>query len=375
MPLKIVFILTGNECRNGPVNGQTLRGSVGGSGTDQTTILVAEHLAKVGHDVYIAAPNSGTPGAVINGVTYTTMAFDAVADCTFDVLVNTLWFEDFHTLPIKVTKALVSWSHCPYLYGFDPIKKYITENGLKYGMVHLSQWSKRLNSGLAHSLAADVVEAVIPNPLMTDLINEVNAEADEAQRQPRDMIFHAAWVRGGDQVIQTLRDLQWDDAKVHIFDYLMGNHHDPHIVSNGSKGKRGVLERISKCQYFLYPLVRHDGEMHKDTFACVVAEACAMGAIVVTYPVAALPETYNDVVHWLPFPDGVSDLEHLRNAPLSKDPALLDITHIKEAMTYLDTHPEVREAMRQRARQFVLDRYNPDRVGGLWEGFLAQLTS
>ena len=367
--MKVLYLLTGNECRNGPVNGDTIRANVGASGTDQSTILVAEYLANKGFDVTIAAPNGGVPGSKIRGVIYTNMNFDGIEDKSFDVLINTLWFQDFKSLPITITKGIVSITHVPYVFGFDQIKELITENNLLYGVVHLSNWCKDLNTACAHALCPTVFEAVIPNPLMTDVIEDI-MRSPQPQRNEHDCIFHAAWVRGGHLALKSIKEMGWDDGKIYIFDYLMGMHHDPQIASMGSVGKKQVLERIAQCGYFVYPLVREDGEIHKDTFACVIAEACAMGAIVITYPVAALPETYEDVVHWLPFPNDTKDLDHILTAPLSHDTAFLQNDAIKDALKFFDENPVARDKLRLKAKEFVMHRYSVERIGKMWSDYL-----
>lgn len=396
--IRIAFILIGNERRNGPVNGDTLRrddvdGGVAASGTDQTTILVAEHLASccdgAKYDCTIASSNSGEPGARIRGVTYTDLSFGGVEDRTYDVLVNTLWFEDFEALPIDVTRAVVSWAHCPYIYGFDPLKRFLAGKNpkLKYAVVNLSEWGRSHTTHIARALSPDVVERVIPNPLMTDVIDRAFqvkslAERDE-QRAPRDVVFHATWNRGGKLVIDTMRTLGWREggAKLHMCDYLMhrpdGSDSSVEVVALGALSKSSLLETLSRCQYFVYPLVNEAGQMHKDTFACVVAEACAMGAVVLTYPVAALPETYGDALYWLPFPEKVlshhEKVEHLRTATLSDNVDMLDVENIVAAMRHLDEHPDERKELRDRARARVTELYDVARVGRMWEELIEAL--
>lgn len=377
--LAIVFLLTGNEHRNGAVNGYTIRQGTGASGTDWTTILVAEHLAKLGHRVVISAPNGGEPGTCVNGVTYTNMQFDTIADRTFDVLVNTLWFEDFHTLPITVTRAFVSWCHCPYLYGFDPIKRMITAGGLRYGIIHLSEWSKKMNTRIAHDLAHDVTECVIPNPIPVDMCQQVLREVDAGLvvKREHDFIFHAEWIRGGQMacdIIGKLPEHGWDNPRMMSCSYLMHRPHDRHIVPMGSLGKMDVLRAIARCGYFLYPLVnKPNAQMHKDTFACVVAEACALGAIVVTYPVAALPETYEDTCVWLQIPESCLDKHEIVNSTLSTDENLLETKHIFDTLNALDKDPERKARIRESARQRVFDLYNAERIGNMWQDYLENL--
>jgi glycosyltransferase involved in cell wall biosynthesis len=212
---------------------------------------------------------------------------------------------------------------------------------------------------------------------MMDVVEKARLQG--RTRAPHDLAFHAAWVRGGDLLLRAMEEMQeedgnWRDARVRVCDYLMQFQAHPLVQNMGSIGKLELLGVLAECQYFVYPLVRFpDGEMHKDTFACVVAEACAMGAVVVTYPVAALPETYGDTVYWMDFPDEVKDVEHLKYKPLSHDTALLTTEPIKKALRYLESHPVEREAMRQRAAALVSEAYSPKAVGSMWVDFMSRL--
>ena len=54
--MRIAFIVIGNSRRSNYLNGYNLRyGSGGGSGTDTSSVLVAEYLAKQGHEVVFVA--------------------------------------------------------------------------------------------------------------------------------------------------------------------------------------------------------------------------------------------------------------------------------------------------------------------------------
>ena len=54
--MRIAFVVIGNSRRSNYLNGFNLRyGNGGGSGTDTSTVLVAEYLAKQGHEVVYAA--------------------------------------------------------------------------------------------------------------------------------------------------------------------------------------------------------------------------------------------------------------------------------------------------------------------------------
>jgi hypothetical protein len=124
--MRIAFIVIGNSRRSNYLNGHTLRyGNGGGSGTDGSSILMAEHLAKQGHEVVFVTDrleprleeeyrNRGitfVPGREFYGVKYTNIDFEGIENKEFDILVSMLWFHDYKSLPIKVTKSVIYWSH------------------------------------------------------------------------------------------------------------------------------------------------------------------------------------------------------------------------------------------------------------------------
>jgi hypothetical protein len=54
--MRIAFIVIGNSRRSNYLNGDTIRyGGGGGSGTDGSSIIVAEQLALLGHEVVLAS--------------------------------------------------------------------------------------------------------------------------------------------------------------------------------------------------------------------------------------------------------------------------------------------------------------------------------
>ena len=57
----------------------------------------------------------------------------------FDILVNSLWFQDYKNLPVKITKGVVYWCHMQWLYGMGEIISFVKENNLKLGIVNISQ--------------------------------------------------------------------------------------------------------------------------------------------------------------------------------------------------------------------------------------------
>ena len=191
--MRIAFIVIGNSRRSNYLNGFNLRyGNGGGSGTDTSSLLIAEYLANQGHEVvfvteklepqleadYQKRGRKYVPGESFYGVKYTNMDFDGIENKTFDILVSMLWFHDYDKLPITVTKSLIYWSHMQWVYGIDQITNFVKNNNLSLGFVHISEWEKKMTGGLTKSIVdrekdTNVQVSLIPNPVMDEMINEV----------------------------------------------------------------------------------------------------------------------------------------------------------------------------------------------------------
>jgi glycosyltransferase involved in cell wall biosynthesis len=390
--MKILFTVLGNSRRSNYLDGNTLRyGNGGGSGTDTSTIVVAEYLASQGHEVVIASEKLEpplekeyaqkgiffNPGKKVNGVIYTNFEFENIHIQEFDILVNSLWFQDYNNLPVKITKAVIYWCHMQWIYGIDEMVKYCTENNLKLGFVNISEWEKKMNSGtINHTITRypETKSTLIPNPIMDDMVNEVIS--DNPQRKPHKFIFHASWPRGGNVAIDAVRQLPWDDKEFHAFDYLMITHQHPDEFFHKHNGvdKKTLFTHIAESEYFIYPLYTPYQDIHKDTFSCVVAEAIALGAIVLTYPLGALPENFDGFCQWLDFPEG-SNSKEMQEEPLSKD---LDgkfqcTDNIIRKINYLEENPQIKEEIRQNGKNYILDRFNSTTVGNMWVNFIDEL--
>jgi len=392
--MRIAFIVIGNSRRSNYLNGYNLRyGSGGGSGTDTSSVLVAEYLAKQGHEIVFVADKLEpkleeeyklkgrvyTPGEEFYGVKYTNDNFDGIDNKEFDILVSMLWFQDYYKLPIKVTKGLVYWSHMQWIYGIDHIKNYVKDNNLSLGFVHISEWEKKMTGGITESIKNSEVNtnvqiSLIPNPIMDEMINEV--VYSKPTRKPHKFIFHAAWARGGNVAIEAVRKLNYPDTEFHAFDYLMAthNHQDSFFNLHNGVDKKTLFTNIAESEYFIYPLYTPYQDVHKDTFSCVVAEAIALGAIVVTYPLGALPENFGEFCQWLDFPEGVN-VEEMQNESLTKDlEGKFTITdNIVEKIKYLEENPQIKEDLRNKGKNSIISRFNVNTVGQMWVDLINKL--
>jgi hypothetical protein len=390
--MRIAFITIGNSRRSNYLNGDTIRSGGGGaSGTDTTNIIVAEQLAKHGYEVVVATEEL-EPALVakytsegklhssdkkIRGVQYCNLNFDGVENKEFDILHTCLWFKDYDTLPIKITKAVIYHSHMQWIYSISEILRFVRTNNLKLGFANISEWEKSMNQNLINNVQKEyphVKTAMIPNPVMDDVINEVLAT--NPVRKPHKFVFHAAWARGGNVAVKAVKELNFPDSELHAFDYLMAthDHKDSFFRRHNGVDKKTLFTNIAESEYFIYPLYTPYQDVHKDTFSCVVAEAIALGAIVVTYPLGALPEYYDGYCAWLNFPEN-TDPAKMQSEPLSKDlEGKFTCTHnIVDKIKYLEANPQVKEEIRAKGKDYILGRFNAAKVGNMWKDFIDDL--
>jgi hypothetical protein len=185
-----------------------------------------------------------------------------------------------------------------WVYGIEEIVNYVKDNNLSLGFVHISEWEKNMTKNIVDSVknrpqfknedsTTKIKSTLIPNPVLDDMINEVTYSYPT--RKPHKFVFHAAWARGGNVAVEAVRKLNFEDSEFHAFDYLLATHHHQDSFFNLHNGvdKKTLFTNIAESEYFIYPLYTPYQDVHKDTFSCVVAEAIALGAIVVTYPLGA----------------------------------------------------------------------------------------
>jgi glycosyltransferase involved in cell wall biosynthesis len=392
--MRILFIVIGNSRRSNYLNGYNLRyGGGGGSGTDSSSILVAEYLSKFGNEVVICTDaleknleeeyskkNKYELGDKYYGVQYTNINLDGVENKTFDILVSMLWFEDYDKLPIKVTKSIIYWSHMQWIYGVDSIVNYALKNDLSIRIVHISKWERDMNSEIVNHIKnkyidLDIDSTLIPNPVMDDIINEVLAT--KPIRNKHKFVFHASWARGGNVALEAVRQLDYPNKEFHSFDYLMSihPHQDSFFHLHNGVDKKTLFTHLAESEYFVYPLYTPYQDVHKDTFSCVVAEAIAFGVIPVTYRLGALPEYFEDYCIWIDPPDGIS-LEDMQKEPLSKD---IDghfknnVPKLVEKIVYLENNPHIKENIRKSGGDYIMSKFNINMIGKKWLNFIEDI--
>ena len=392
--MRIAFITIGNSRRSNYVNGYTMRYGGGScSGTDTSVILIAEYLSKFGNDIVVATDDLEPElkdeyrkseinydyGYHYNGVSYTNLNFDGISNKKFDILISMLWFENYDLLPISVSNSLIYWSHMQWIYGIDSIVNYVKKHNLNLGIVHISDWEKKMTRNVSRTIQENLGEEsvkieTIPNPIMDEIIDEILKE--KPIKKPHKFIFHASWARGGNIAYSAIDKLTYEDKEFHAFDYLIT------IPSNDAKffykhdgvDKKTLFKHLAESEYFIYPLYTPYQDVHKDTFSCVVAEAIALGVTVITYPLGALYDNYKDYCQWLQLPVGF-DLETVQNEPLTKD---LDgkfkiDENIVHMIHYLEQNPQVKNLVKDNGYNYITSKYKLETIGNMWLNYIKNL--
>jgi len=392
--MRIAFITIGNSRRSNYVNGYTMRYGGGScSGTDTSVILIAEYLSKFGNEIVVATDDLEPElkdeyrkleinydyGYYYNGVSYTNLNFDGISNKKFDILISMLWFENYDLLPISVSNSLIYWSHMQWIYGIDSIVNYVKKHNLNLGIVHISDWEKKMTGNVSRTIQENLGEEsvkieTIPNPIMDEIIDEILKE--KPIKKPHKFIFHASWARGGDIAYSAIDKLTYEDKEFHAFDYLIT------IPSNDAKffykhdgvDKKTLFKHLAESEYFIYPLYTPYQDVHKDTFSCVVAEAIALGVTVITYPLGALYDNYKDYCQWLQLPIDF-DLETVQNEPLTKD---LDgkfkiDENIVHMIHYLEQNPQAKNLVKDNGYNYITSKYKLETIGNMWLNYIENL--
>ena len=100
----------------------------------------------------------------------------------------------------------------------------------------------------------------------------------------------------------------------------------------------------------------------------------ALGAIVVTYRLGALPENFENYCVWLDFPEGV-DVQKMQSEPLTKDlDGKFTITdNIVEKIKFLELNPQIKEDIRNRGKNHIISNFNVNKIGQMWVDLINKL--
>ena len=375
--MRILFVVTGNGSRSNYVTGHKMRYDKAGlSGTDTSSILVAEYLAKQGHEVVMAVEESDNhlkedrskrgysfnPGKeVVNGVTYTYIpTLEGVEDTDFDILINSLWFGDYDSLNAKIKRGVFYWCHLSWGYYTAELKDYAIKNNLKVGYVNISKWARGHhldNIKYLEDHLPTVYETVIPNPMTLDVMKEVLDK--KLERKSKKVIFPAQWSRGGDVALKAVKELGWDENFV-SFDYVnLGNGID----------KETLFTELATSDYFIFPQYTPNEHVFKDVHSCAMGEALGMGVIVVSYPLGSHEEYYGGHYYKLDFPPDI-DMEKMMSERVTHEPKMDYTPNIVEKVKQIEDNIELKESMRDRSISYIFENFDIKKIGPMWIDFI-----
>lgn len=383
--MHIFFATTGTEQKqSNKLNGENIRyeNGKGVSGTEQSMIIVAEQLAKHGHTCTIAFPKADN-GVTYRGVLYIDLfSYWDKPKIKVDMIIITGWLKRFEFIFQKINIENVSkfgvWLPCQFYENRNVVESICnqmtsqTGTQIKKYLFHVSDWSRRVvgdipgyvNSTISNALMTDIINVTTNNNNIT--YNNINI-TNTKEKEKNTYIFHACWERGGEVAQRVVNKM---GGKLLRFDYTTN-------AFNMCKSK--LFQQMKSIEYFVYPLVLPSGSVHKDTHACVVAEAMANGIIVLTYPVAALATSYpSNCIAFVDFPPGANIESLTGTAPNSTDPSLLSHAAVDlfcKKIKYLEENPLEKETLRENAREYVMKAFDENVIGRQFNDVISINTS
>ena len=320
-------------------NGDIIRtGGCGVSGSENTLILVGEGLSKNGYTVDFVSEN--VLKGLNRGINYT----DTIDYVNTEILITVEWNQYNFSKFTNLKKIIINMASVNRNPGNIYINLRNDNPNANLIYVYPSDWAYRASN---HYAGYDLNGYVINNPLMNDMLVPISNKNDTS------FSWHAAWERGG-EVAKKIFDKFNKNGNFYKLNYV-----DP----NESNDKSAVISNLNKSKYFVYPLVLPDGRVHKDTFACCVAEALAMGVKVITWPIAALPELYDGGgIYFVDYPNdaNVSNLtnyEFISDDSLKSDEAIdLFVNKLNE----IEANNEIFDS------DYYRNKFNPDTITEQW---------
>ena len=349
---KICFFIGICNDRNGEWNGEIIRtGGVGVSGTDTSTILIAEYFALHGWDTYLIA-SSCKNNTVYKNVKYFNCNILNNNINTFDILVITP-SDEFLEYKWNNLKKIIIWCHMQHTFKESSFKK-ITELYPDVDIIinYMNQFVKdaiSIHSPHTTNYINDFV--MIPNPVFDD--NDIN---ENIVKKSQSFIFNTSYRRGGDVLINIFNKLQYNDKSLVLCSAYKGeldniNNNNNSIEILNSIDKYTMYKKLAESEYFLYPLVAPINEganVHKDCSPCSVAEALLNEVIVITLPVAGLYDLYKDILVYIPFPDEGKINWHKSGYHSSGSEFYSDdfVNNAVSIIDFLERNPQYKEVIR-----------------------------
>ena len=224
------------------------------------------------------------------------------------------------------------------------LKSFCETNGLELILIHVSEYIKHFQdskfSEIADKSGLDIKNVVIRNSINKNIFEEPIQFSPEEKSGNHAFLAH--YTRG------------FELAKI-VAKTMGANLLQHNYCTEDSIGKTGVKKLYDKCDYFVYPLVNTDGIVHHDTYACVVHEAMACGAIVITWDVACMPSIYGENIILMQ-PPPCDTYERFAHSGWNGDMySQIGLDQIIANIKYLDSDKERKEEIRSSARKWALN--------------------
>jgi len=214
---------------------------------------------------------------------------------------------------------------------------------LELNIIYVSNYIKQFHERMMQRINYDYNKhksTIIYNSINKEIFSKpINATEFEKQGNHA-YLSHPARGRGHAETIARMVG-----AKLHSQDYTLSK----------SVGKQGVKEIYDKCDYFVYPLTRTNGVVHHDTYACVVHEAMACGAIVITWDVACMRDIYGENIILIEPPHHKN---YCRWSEANWNPKMADANALNlfaNKIFDLNSKSDEKEELRRKARAWALD--------------------
>jgi hypothetical protein len=367
---KICFFIGTCNDRNGEWNGEIIRnGGVGVSGTDTSTVLIAEYFAKYGWDTYLIA-SSCKNNTIYNNVKYYKCNILKEINNEFDILVITP-SDEFLEYKWNNLQKIIIWCHMQHTFkesSFQSIQQLYPKTSIIIN--YMNQFVKdavAIHSPYTTNYTDDFV--MIPNPVFNDNLN------NNIVKKPHSFIFNTSYRRGGDVLLNIFNKVNYDDKSLVVcsaykgeLDKVKGNNN---IEILNSIDKYTMFKKLAESEYFVYPLVTPLSEganLHKDCSPCSVAEALLNEVIVITLPVAGLNDLYKDILVYMPFPDENKIMWHKSGYHSSGNEFYSEdfVEKVVSIIDFLEKNPHYKELLKKRGKQFVYDNFNLEYIGTQW---------
>lgn len=329
-----------------------LHNSNGFSGTENALIEISRILVLRGHTIYIIYDNIDNNYEEIDGIKHISINYFNNMDKKIIDWYSPLFYfmhpTNIHILSqLKTKTKILAWMHCmlkdEYVYiqymrnlGFNIYIQCLSNYCVKFyerlkPMFNNLQDIWVINNGISPAMT------ITPKPI---------------KEKKGNWVFHACFDRGGKEAINIFKAINIFNpeiaTKFNIVSYNKENieNLNENIIYNGSLSKYKLFELLGKSDYFIYPLIQPDGNVHHDNYSTTILEAMSMGVIVITWDVAHLKESFGDYIICVKTPSYENYDPYSQfgiNPLLSQKEALYSLI---EAILILEMNPQEKEIRR-----------------------------